>query len=124
MLHIIYSKQSFYFLARELKLRVSRTCAPCFVDEVVRKGKMVVVNRCLWSSLVAQWKRIHLPMQETQEVRVRSLGQEDPLEEEMATHSSIIAWKILWTEEPHGLYSSSGYKELDMTGPQISRCFN
>ena len=85
---------------------------------------MVVVNRCLWSSLVAQWKRIHLPMQETQEVRVRSLGQEDPLEEEMATHSSIIAWKILWTEEPRGLYSSSGYKELDMTGPQISRCFN
>ena len=36
-------------------------------------------------------------MQETQETQVQSLGQEDPLEEEMATHSSIIAWKILWT---------------------------
>ena len=34
---------------------------------------------------------------------VRSLGWEDPLEEEMATHSSILAWRILWTEEPSGL---------------------
>ena len=39
-------------------------------------------------------------MQETQETRVRSLGQEDPLEEGMATHSSILAWRIPWTEEP------------------------
>ena len=36
---------------------------------------------------------------------IRSLGQEDPLEEEMATHSSILAWKIPWTEEPGGLQS-------------------
>ena len=36
---------------------------------------------------------------------VQSLGQEDPLEEEMATHSSILAWKIPWTEEPGGLQS-------------------
>ena len=35
-----------------------------------------------------------------QETRVRSLGQEDPLEEEMANHSSILTWRILWTEEP------------------------
>ena len=40
-----------------------------------------------------------------QEMQVRSLGQEDPLEEEMATHSSILAWRILWTEEPDGLQS-------------------
>ena len=40
-----------------------------------------------------------------QETQVRSLGQEDPLEEEMATHSSILAWKILWMEEPGGLQS-------------------
>ena len=40
-----------------------------------------------------------------QEVRVRSLGQKDPLEEEMATHSSILAWRIPWTEEPDGLQS-------------------
>ena len=38
-----------------------------------------------------------------QETHVGSLGQEDPLEEEMATHSSILAWKISWTEEPGGL---------------------
>ena len=44
-------------------------------------------------------------MQETQETQVRSLGREDPLEEEMATHSSILAWKIPWTEEPGGLQS-------------------
>ena len=39
------------------------------------------------------------------ETWVRSLGQEDPLEKEMATHSSILAWEIPWTEEPHGLQS-------------------
>ena len=39
-------------------------------------------------------------MQETQEMRIQSLGQEDRLEEGMATHSSILAWKIPWTEEP------------------------
>ena len=48
-------------------------------------------------------------MQETQELQVWSLGQEDPLEEGMTTHSSILAWRILWTEEPGGLQS----KELD-----------
>ena len=40
-----------------------------------------------------------------QEMWVRSLGREDPLEMEMATHSSILAWEILWTEEPGGLRS-------------------
>ena len=44
-------------------------------------------------------------MQESQETHVRTLGQEDPLEEEMATHSSILTWRILWTEEPGGLQS-------------------
>ena len=44
-------------------------------------------------------------MQETQEVWVKSLGWEDSLEEEMATHSSILAWKIPWIEEPGGLQS-------------------
>ena len=39
------------------------------------------------------------------ETWVQSLGQEDPLEKEMATHSSILAWEIPWTEEPHGLQS-------------------
>ena len=40
-----------------------------------------------------------------QKTEVRSLGQEDPLEKEMATHSSILAWRIPWTEEPGGLQS-------------------
>ena len=44
-------------------------------------------------------------MQEIQETQVQSLGWEDPLEEEMAIHSSILAWKIPWTEEPGGLQS-------------------
>ena len=44
-------------------------------------------------------------MQEFEETQFRSLGQEDPLEEGMATHSSILAWIIPWTEEPGGLQS-------------------
>ena len=40
-----------------------------------------------------------------QETQVQALGQEDPLEKEMATHSSILAWEISWTEKPGGLYS-------------------
>ena len=44
-------------------------------------------------------------MQETQETRVHSLGQEDHLEKGMATHSNILAWEIPWTEKPGGLQS-------------------
>ena len=49
-----------------------------------------------------------------QETPVQFLGQEDPLEEEMATHSSILAWRIPWTEELAG-YSPWGHKESDRT---------
>ena len=45
-----------------------------------------------------------------QETQVQYLDQEDPLEKGMATHSSILAWKILWTEEPGGLQSMELYK--------------
>ena len=55
------------------------------------------------ASQVGQWQRIHLPVWEVQETWVQSLGQGDPLEEEMATHSSLLAWKVPWTEEPGGL---------------------
>ena len=48
------------------------------------------------------------------ETQVRFLDQEDPLEKEMATHSSILAWRIPWTEEPDGL-QSMGSKESDTT---------
>ena len=49
-----------------------------------------------------------------QETQVQSLGQEDPLEKDMATHSSILVWGIPWTEEPGGL-QSMGSQESDMT---------
>ena len=55
---------------------------------------------------------ICLPMQETW---VQSLGLEDPLEKEMATHSSILAWRIPWTEEPGGPQPMEVTKEWDMT---------
>ena len=51
---------------------------------------------CLWTSLVAQTVE-NLPV--IQETRIQSLGQEDPLEKRMATHSSILACRIPWTEE-------------------------
>ena len=53
-----------------------------------------------WAPLEAQWLKNPLVMQEKQ---VRSLGREDSLEKEMATRSSILAWRIPWTEEPDGL---------------------
>ena len=53
-------------------------------------------------------------MQETQQIQVQSLGQEDALEEEMLAHSSTLAWKIPWTEEPGGL-QFIGCKESDTT---------
>ena len=53
-------------------------------------------------------------MQKMQEMQVQLLSQEDPLEEGMATNSSILAWRIPWTEEP-GSYSPQGHKESDMT---------
>ena len=61
-----------------------------------------IANVRIRPSLVAQMVK-NLPA--VQETRVRSLGWEDPLEMEMATHSSILAWKISWTEEPGGLQS-------------------
>ena len=64
----------------------------------------------LWAPQVVQWVKNPPAMQEMQ---VQSLGQEDPLEEGMAVHSSILAWRIPWIEEPGGL--QSGGKESDMT---------
>ena len=68
----------------------------------------------LLASLVAQMVK-HLPAM--RETWVRSLGWEDPLEKKMATHSSILAWKIPWMEELGGLqgYSPKGHKESDTT---------
>ena len=64
-----------------------------------------------WTSLVAQMVKCLSTMRETQ---VWSLGREDPLEKEMAIHSSTIAWKIPWTEEP-GVTESDTTEELHFT---------
>ena len=64
------------------------------------------------TAAVVQCQRAHLPMEE---MWVRSLGWEDPLEKEMATHSSILAWKIPWTEEPGGLQSMGFTKDSKVT---------
>ena len=73
------------------------------LDETVgleKAGFGISLNQ--WTSLVPQTVK-HLPTM--QESRDQSLGQEDPLEKEMATHSSILAWKIPWMEEPGRLQS-------------------
>ena len=75
---------------------------------------LVISSEIKKASPMSQWQRICLPIQETQDTWVQSLGWEDPLEKRMATHSSILAWEIPWTEEPGGL-QSMGSQELDMT---------
>ena len=59
---------------------------------------------------MAQWYRIYLAMQETQQTWILSLGQEDALEKEMETHSSILAWETPRTEESGGLQSIGSQK--------------
>ena len=66
---------------------------------------------CFMASLIVQLVKNMSAMQETW---VQSLGQEDPLEKEMAIHSSILAWKIPWAEEPGGLQFMGSHKS-DMT---------
>ena len=88
-------------------LSVPGTCQMCFL----RAFEMAVPSVCnaappgtsmALASLVAQMVKSPPTVWETW---VRSLGWEDPLEEDMATHSSILAWRIPWTEEPSGLQS-------------------
>ena len=62
-----------------------------------KKGKYLTNLSLSWASLVAQMVK-NLPVM--QKNQVQSLGQEDPLEKGMATHSSILAWRIPWTEKP------------------------
>ena len=69
------------------------------------------MDKCIKDFPVAQVVKNLPAMQET---RVQSLGQENPLEKGMANHSSILAWRIPWTEEPDGL-QSMGCKESDTT---------
>ena len=64
------------------------------------------------ASQLAQWQRIWLPIQE---IQVQSLRQEDPLVKEMATHSSILAWEIPWTEEPGRLQSMGSQSQTRLS---------
>ena len=69
-------------------------------------------------------KEKYLPaMQETQEMLVQTLGQEHPVEEEMATHSSIPAWKIPWTEEPGELQSMGSQKSRTRLSTDIQSIY-
>ena len=75
--------------------------------------------KCLWVSLMVQWERIHLLLQQ---IHIHSLGQEDPLEKEIVTFSSILAWENpmgrgAWWAAVRGLAccNSRGRKELAMT---------
>ena len=94
--------------------RRTETCIMC--EGLRRTSSIFLISNlgCIWAcsvfiekiqikgGLMAQWWRLCLPMQETQ---VQSLSQEDPLEKDMTTHSSILAWKIPWAEKPGGLQS-------------------
>ena len=62
----------------------------------------------LWAPLMVSQRIKNLAL--TQETWVRSLGQENPLEKGMVTHSSILAWRILWTEEPRRLQSTGSQR--------------
>ena len=86
------SPSSSLFLSLSLSLGILWSFSTYFINQVRR----------LRASLVAQSVK-NLPA--VLETRVRSLGREDPLEEEMATPSSILAWRITWIEEPGGLQS-------------------
>ena len=95
----------------ELRELVDREAWRAMIHGVAKsRTRLTELNRTMyrrykslsWTFLVVQWIGICLPMQGTW---VRSLGQEDTLEEGMATHYSILAWRILWAEEPGGLQS-------------------
>ena len=71
---------------------------------------------------MVQWLTNPPTTQETEETRVWSLAREDSLEEEMATHSSILAWEILWTVEPGGLQSMGSQRVGHDSAPHSTVC--
>jgi len=75
-----------------------------------REGLSLMYLYNIWTSPMAQMVKNLPAMQETQETWVQSLGQENPLEKKIATHSSIFAWKTPWTEKPGRLWSMDSQK--------------
>ena len=91
-------------------LRAPCKDGPCRLQHLQLKNKGSAKDVCgLFRWLSGKKKKISLPMQE---IQVQSLGGEDPLEEEMATHSSILAWRIPWTEEAGRLQSVGSQKDM------------
>ena len=93
-------------LKRNLSTVFPEVKLPCILQSISR-----LPNNYM-ASLVAQTAK---PLPVMREIGVRSLGREDPLEKEMATHSSTLAWEIPWTEDRGGLYGSWGQKESETT---------
>ena len=93
------------------------------VEGWVSGGSLNFLHYIYMASQVVQWWIIHPPMQE---IWVQSPGQEDPLEKKMATHFSILAWEILWTEEPGGLQSMGLQKSWTQLNDKVhntEKCF-
>ena len=106
-----------YFLKKKKKKKRQKTEQGCWQAHWCG---LIIIWLPLGSSVVK-----NLPViQKLQEVWVQSLGQEDPLEEEMATHSSILAWRIPWREEPGGLQSTGlqrvGHAWIDLAHTRYS----
>ena len=95
----------------DFSLRRLKNFWSCAIIEINRKDTEKVFVSKYSQYLITQSVK-NLP--EMQETQVQFLGREDPLEKEMAIQSSILAWKISWTEEPGGL-QSTGSQESDMT---------
>ena len=70
---------------------------------ICKKRKMHKIFKILEDKILNECGLIVMNLPAVQETRVQSLDREDPLEKEMTTHSSILVWKIPWTEEPHRL---------------------
>ena len=79
------------------------------VDNILEK-EMAIYSSTIWGFPHASVVKNLPAMQKPQEMWVLSLGWEDPLEEEMANHSSILAWRIPWTEEPGELQSTGSLR--------------
>ena len=89
------------------KIKKSCNVQPFHTAHGILKARMLKWFAIPLTSLVAQRLKHLPPMQDT---RVRSLGREDTLEKEMVTHSSILAWRIPWTEEPGRLQSTGSQR--------------
>ena len=111
--HHLYARQYISIFTASLALK-------CYMLPALAAYPLQGASQLFGASLVAQTVK-NLPAM--WENWVRSLGQEDPLEKAMCTHSSILAWRIPWTEKPGGLQSIR-CKESDMTEQLTHSLFN